>query len=367
MTSYAQDTRAVSPLTEDQEVELASELMDVGSDAELEQFLGSIISGIARDAGRFLKSPAGHALSGILTGVAKKALPMVGGALGSVVAPGIGTAVGSQLGSIASNLFEMELGPMPEEEAEFEVSRRLVQLMAAAAYQAVQAPPQPGVSPKAAAWDAVLRAARQYAPGMYQQLTQRPGRGGTGVGQNTSAGAEEQFGRFGARVSGGGWSGARGSGGGGWSGARGSGGGGWSGARGSGGGGWSGVRGSGGGANPGGLRMPAPRQGRGSHQGFRQRHGRGRPAGGGFGFGGPVVGGPVVDGSVVDEPVFGGPAVDQPVFGEPVVSEPVVEEPILPAWDPTAGPGGQANLEVGDPAASGTWERRGRHIILREG
>lgn len=50
------------------------------------------------------------------------------------------------------------------------------------------------------------------------------------------------------------------------------------------------------------------------------------------------------------------------------MAEPVVEEPILPDWDPIAGPGGQANLEVGDqprPAASGTWERQGRRIILR--
>ena len=50
------------------------------------------------------------------------------------------------------------------------------------------------------------------------------------------------------------------------------------------------------------------------------------------------------------------------------MAEPVVEEPILPDWDPIAEPGGQANHEVGDqprPAASGTWERQGRRIILR--
>jgi hypothetical protein len=343
MTSYAEDSCAVSPLSEEQEVELASELMEVGSDAELEEFLGGLIGGIARDAGRFLRSPAGHALGGILKGVAKKALPMVGGALGSAALPGIGTVLGSQLGSIASNMFEMELGPMPEEEAEFEVSRHLVQLMAAATRQAVQAPRQPGVSPKAAAWDAVLRAARQYAPGLYRQLTQRPGRpgqpgppgrGGSGLGQGAGSGTEENFGGFRARA-GGGWSGARSSGG------RGSGG------RGSGGR-WSG------GADPGGRRMPAHRQGRGRQQGFRSRHGHGRPAdGGGFAFA---------------EPILGEPVIDQPVNDEPVVEEPVVEEPILQDWDPIAGPDGQASLEVGEQprqAASGTWKRQGRRIILR--
>ena len=58
---------------------------------------------------------------------------MVGGALGTMVAPGIGTALGSQLGSAASNLFELELESMPQEEAEFEVAKRLVGLTAAAA------------------------------------------------------------------------------------------------------------------------------------------------------------------------------------------------------------------------------------------
>ena len=40
---------------------------------------------------------------------------MVGGALGSMIAPGVGTALGSQLGSAASNLFELELESMPQE------------------------------------------------------------------------------------------------------------------------------------------------------------------------------------------------------------------------------------------------------------
>jgi len=343
MTSYAEDSCALSPLSEEQEVELAAELMEVGSDAELDQFLGGLIGGIARDAGRFLRSPAGHALGGILTSVAKKALPMVGGALGSAALPGVGTVLGSRLGSIASNMFEMELGPMPEEEAEFEISRRLVQLMAAAARQVMQAPRQPGVSPKSAAWDAVLRAARQYAPGLYRQLTQRPGpprRDGSGLGQSAGAGTEQNFGGFGARAGGGGWSGARSSGEG-WSGARSSGGR-WSG------GGWSG------GANPGGRRMPAPRQGRGRQQGFRSRHEHGRPADGG--------------GFAVAEPVLGEPVLDEPAIDAPVTAQPVVEEPILQDWDPIAGPDGQATFEVGDqprPASSGTWKRQGRRIILR--
>src|SRR5207237_548278 len=81
-------------------------------------------------------SPIGKALGGVLKSVAKKALPVVGGALGSMVAPGIGTALGSKLGSMASGLFEVELEAMPAEAAEFEVARRLVNMAASAAQHA---------------------------------------------------------------------------------------------------------------------------------------------------------------------------------------------------------------------------------------
>ena len=66
---------------------------------------------------------------------------MAGGALGSMIAPGIGTALGSQLGSMASNLFEMELEGMDHEQAEFETARRYVQLAASAAQNAAHRPP----------------------------------------------------------------------------------------------------------------------------------------------------------------------------------------------------------------------------------
>src|SRR5215471_21870682 len=82
-----------TPLSEMQEAQLASELLEISSEQELEQFLGNIVKGI----GGFLRSPVGRSLGGILKNVAKRALPAVGGALGSMVVPGIGTAIGSKL------------------------------------------------------------------------------------------------------------------------------------------------------------------------------------------------------------------------------------------------------------------------------
>jgi hypothetical protein len=162
----------VSPLSEAQEVQLASELLEIGSEQELEQFLGNIFKSVARGVGGFIKSPIGQALGGILKNVAKKALPVVGGALGSFVAPGIGTALGSKLGSMASGLFEVELESLPQEQAEYEAARRLVNLAVTSAAHAAQARPPAGVNPQTVARAAVASAARTYAPGLYRSMMQ---------------------------------------------------------------------------------------------------------------------------------------------------------------------------------------------------
>jgi hypothetical protein len=125
---------------------------------------------VARGVSNFAKSSAGRALGGVLKGIAKKALPMVGGALGSMVAPGIGTALGSKLGSMASGLFEFEFEALPAEQAEFEVARRYVRLASSAARQLATARPRAGVMPLRIARAAVARAARAEAPGLYRQL-----------------------------------------------------------------------------------------------------------------------------------------------------------------------------------------------------
>jgi len=140
-------------LNEVQEMELASELLEITNEAELEEFLGGLVNA----AGSFLKSGAGKALGGMLKDVAKTALPVVGGALGSFVAPGIGTAIGSQLGSMASNLFEMGYETEMENE-QFEAARKVVQLATKAAQIAQTAPDH--VPPQVVAQQAIAEAAQ---------------------------------------------------------------------------------------------------------------------------------------------------------------------------------------------------------------
>jgi hypothetical protein len=158
------ESQSESPLNEMTEMELASELLEITNEEELEEVLGKLVRGVAKGVGGFIKSPAGKALGGILKNVAKKALPVVGGALGSFVAPGVGTALGSKLGSLASGLFEVELEGMDPEQAEFEVARRVVRLSAAAARNVAQAPQ--GGNPRSVARAAVVSAARRHAPGL---------------------------------------------------------------------------------------------------------------------------------------------------------------------------------------------------------
>jgi len=144
-----------SPLDEVQEMELAAELLAVSSEEELDQFLGKFLKG----AWKGIKKVAAP-LGGILKGIAKKALPFVGGALGSFIPiPGVGTALGTALGGAASKLLEVDLEGMAPEDQEFELARRFVRLASSAAAQAANTPP--GAHPTSAAIAAVQSAADQ--------------------------------------------------------------------------------------------------------------------------------------------------------------------------------------------------------------
>ena len=179
--------QAEGPLTEMQEMEAATELLEVTNEAELEQFLGGLFKKVASGVGSFMKSGTGRALGGILKNVAKKALPMVGGALGNLVLPGVGGALGSKLGGMASKLFELEEEFVASEQGEFEVARRMVRLTASAAQNAARAPSN--APPAAVAQAAIAQAARQHAPGLLDPRVARAVAQATGAGMGPTTGA----------------------------------------------------------------------------------------------------------------------------------------------------------------------------------
>ncbi|KQU74607.1 MULTISPECIES: hypothetical protein [unclassified Rhizobacter] len=154
---YEGEGEAGSPFSEAEEIALAAELLSVSSEAELEQFLGKLWKGVKKVAGTVSK--IAKPFSGVLKAVAKKALPFVGGALGSLIPiPGVGTALGTALGSAVSSALEMEFEGLELEDREFEMARRFVRIAGTAAQQATDS------TAPAEFEAAVAAAAQQHLP-----------------------------------------------------------------------------------------------------------------------------------------------------------------------------------------------------------
>jgi uncharacterized protein (DUF697 family) len=153
---------------EEEELELAAELLSVTGDEELEQFLGKLIKKAGRKVRKFVKSSTGRALGKILKGAAKKALPIVGGALGTAIGGPAGGAIGGKLAAGAGRLFGLELEGLSPEDQEFEVAKRVVRLAGSAAKKAALAPTN--MPPKAVAKAAAVAAAKKHAPGLLRPV-----------------------------------------------------------------------------------------------------------------------------------------------------------------------------------------------------
>lgn len=150
------------------EMELATELLEVTNEAELEQFLGGLFKKVAGAAKNFANSSTGKALGGILKSAAKKALPIVGGAAGTFLGGPAGAALGGKLGSMASNLFELELEGLSNEDKEFELARGYVRFATSSLRNALRNP-QSRTNPGLAARNAVVSAAKRHAPGLLRR------------------------------------------------------------------------------------------------------------------------------------------------------------------------------------------------------
>ena len=173
------DSEVGSPLNEAEELELAMELMNVSSEAEMEQFLGSLFKGAMKGI-KSVGSMIGK-VAGPLKGIIKTALPIVAPIVGSIV-PGVGTALGGVLGNVVSKALELEgEGEMEQEEASFERARRLVRIAATAAHEAALA--LGNGDPTVVVHQAVVEAARRHLPGVDITVLERAA-GGAGGGRH---------------------------------------------------------------------------------------------------------------------------------------------------------------------------------------
>jgi hypothetical protein len=166
---------AEAPLAEEMEVELASELLGIQSEAELDEFLGRLLRG----ARRFIASPAGQVLGSALRNAAKRLLPMAGAAIGTFVAPGVGSAIGSKLASDLARSFEGETQGPGGEVANLELARRYVRVASHAGRNLPAMPPS--LPPGVAAQRALARAVRQSSGPPYHHRHRRRHRTGRWV------------------------------------------------------------------------------------------------------------------------------------------------------------------------------------------
>jgi hypothetical protein len=149
-------------MNEQQEAEFANELLNVTNEGELDRFLGDFIRKVGSVAGKAIRSPIGQAVGGVLKGVAKKALPLAGGALGAYVGGPLGAKIGSGLASAAGSALGLE-GEFTGEDREYEGARQFVRLAADTVNRASRAT---SGDPRAIAQNAATAAARQHAPGL---------------------------------------------------------------------------------------------------------------------------------------------------------------------------------------------------------
>jgi hypothetical protein len=152
--------------SETQEMELASEMLEIMSEAELDHFLGNLIRSAGSAVGSLIRSPAGQAIGGILKGAAKKALPALGSAIGGQFGGASGAQLGRQAASAAGRLFGLELEGLSGEDQEFELARRYVRFAGEAVKNLALNPA--AADPRAAAQAAIVQAAQALAPGLLQ-------------------------------------------------------------------------------------------------------------------------------------------------------------------------------------------------------
>jgi hypothetical protein len=154
---------------ETEQMELASEMLEIASEAELDRFLGNLISRAGQAVGKFVSSPQGKALGGVLKGAARQVLPAIGSAVGGYFGGATGAQLGGQAASAAGKIFGLELEGLSAEDREFELARRYVSFAGEAVKNLALAPPS--LNPRAAVNAAAL-AAQTHAPGLFQPRPQ---------------------------------------------------------------------------------------------------------------------------------------------------------------------------------------------------
>ncbi len=148
-TSFS--TELESPFSEAEEMELAVELLEVTSEAELEQFLGNLF----KKAWQGIKTIG----SKVLRPLVKTVLPIAATAAGTFFGGPAGGAIAGKLGSLVSKALEAEAAGVSPQDRDLEKCRQFVRMAGTAARAAALAPP--GANPVAVAQRVLANAAQR--------------------------------------------------------------------------------------------------------------------------------------------------------------------------------------------------------------
>ena len=155
---------AETVFSEDEELEIASEFLDVGGERDLDRVIGELFDRAGEAGGATLEEPVERDLGDIFKSIAKVVLPVAGGALGMYFGGPAGAAAGSSMGSTVGHALGLELEGLSPEDSEFEAAKQFARLAGVAIRNAQDA--GPAADPAGLASDAVTEAARLYAPGL---------------------------------------------------------------------------------------------------------------------------------------------------------------------------------------------------------
>ena len=158
--------------SETENMELASQMLEIVNEQELDHFIGDLISKAGSALGGFIKRPEGQALAGLLKGAAQKVLPALGAAAGKFIGGANGADIARRAAEAAGRAFGLELEGLSSEDREFEIARRYVDFAGEAVKNMAAA--APCANPRNAASSAVVAAAQSHAPGL---LTATPSAG----------------------------------------------------------------------------------------------------------------------------------------------------------------------------------------------
>ena len=169
-----------NPFSEAEEMELAIELLEVASEAELEQFLDNLFEKAWRGV-KPVRSSVIRPLGGMIKTVIKTALPFVATAANTYFGGPAGGAIAGKLGPLVSQALEAEAAGMTAADRDLEKRRQFVRMVEKAARAAALAPI--GTNPIALAQKVLTNSAQE-------KLAKRAaiaGRAGSGTQAATTA------------------------------------------------------------------------------------------------------------------------------------------------------------------------------------